>query len=154
MKNLHLKSEVNLKSLSVEKISNVGQACSFVRIEALAHVFSCEFGKISKNTFSYRTPQVIASVQYYFLRKNSHLQFCKELYQLIQLIEGMLWGCIGVCVQGQPQRKEQYEKIRCQIYKPFRKLLQIVILFATQCRSLVQSTKYESGFPLMFHPRY
>ena len=115
MKNLHLKSEVNIKSLSVEKISNVGQACSFVRIEALAHVFSCEFGKISKNTFSYRTPQVIASVQYYFLRKNSHIQFCKELYQLIQLIEGMLWGCIGVCVQGQPQRKEQYEKIRCQI---------------------------------------
>ena len=62
MKNLHLKSEVNLKSLSVEKISNVGQACSFIRIETLAHVFSCEFGKISKNTFSYRTPQVIASV--------------------------------------------------------------------------------------------
>ena len=115
MKNLHLKSEVNLKSLSVEKISYVGQACSFIRIETLAHVFSCEFGKISKNTFSYRTPQVIASVQYYFLRKNSHIQFCKELYQLIQLIEGMLWGCIGVCVQGQPQRKEQYEKIRCQI---------------------------------------
>ena len=115
MKNLHLKSEVNLKSLSVEKISNIGQACSFIRIEALAHVFSCEFGKISKNTFSYRTPQVIASVQYYFLRKNRHIQFCKELYQLIQLIEGMLWGCIGVCVQGQPQRKEQYEKIRCQI---------------------------------------
>ena len=115
MKNLHLKSEVNLKSLSVEKISYVGQACSFIRIETLAHVFSCEFGKISKNTFSYRTPQVIASVQYYFLRKNRHTQFCKELYQLIQLIEGMLWGCIGVCVQGQPQRKEQYEKIRCQI---------------------------------------
>ena len=115
MKNLHLKSEVNLKSLSVEKISYVGQACSFIRIETLAHVFSCEFGKISKNTFSYRTPQVIASVQYYFLRKNRHIQFCKELYQLIQLIEGMLWGCIGVCVQGQPQRKEQYEKIRCQI---------------------------------------
>ena len=115
MKNLHLKSEVNLKSLSVEKISYVGQACSFIRIETLAHVFSCEFGKISKNTFSYRTPQVIASVQYYFLRKNRHIQFCKELYQLIQLFEGMLWGCIGVCVQGQPQRKEQYEKIRCQI---------------------------------------
>ena len=115
MKNLHLKSEVNLKSLSVEKISNVGQACSFIRIETLAHVFSCEFGKIPKNTFSYRTPQVIASVQYYFLRKSRHTQFCKELYQLIQLIEGMLWGCIGVCVQGQPQRKEQYEKIRCQI---------------------------------------
>ena len=124
MKNLHLKSEVNLKSLSVEKISNVGQACSFVRIEALAHVFSCEFGKISKNTFSYRTPQVIASVQYYFLRKNSHIQFCKELYQLIQLIEGMLWGCIGVCVQGQPQRKEQYEKIRCQILAKYINLFE------------------------------
>ena len=30
--------------------------------ETLAHVFSCEFCKISKNTFYYRTPLVVASV--------------------------------------------------------------------------------------------
>ena len=29
--------------------------------ETLAHVFSCEFCEISKNTFSYRTPPVAAS---------------------------------------------------------------------------------------------
>ena len=30
--------------------------------ETLAQVFSCEFCEISKNTFSYRTPPVVASV--------------------------------------------------------------------------------------------
>ena len=29
----------------------------------VAHVFSCEFCEISKNTFSYRTPPVAASVK-------------------------------------------------------------------------------------------
>ena len=33
-------------------------ACNFIKKEALAQVFSCEFCKISKNTFSYRTPPV------------------------------------------------------------------------------------------------
>ena len=38
------------------------EACNFIKIETLAQVFSCEFCKISKNTFSYRTPQMAASV--------------------------------------------------------------------------------------------
>ena len=33
----------------------------FIKKEALAQVFSCEFSKISKNTFSYRAPLVAAS---------------------------------------------------------------------------------------------
>ena len=33
-------------------------ACNFVKKEALAQVFSCEFCEISQNTFSYRTPPV------------------------------------------------------------------------------------------------
>ena len=33
----------------------------FIKIESLAQVFSYEFCKISKNTFSYRTPPVAAS---------------------------------------------------------------------------------------------
>ena len=37
------------------------QACNFIKKEALAQVFSCEFCEISKNTFSYRTPPVAAS---------------------------------------------------------------------------------------------
>ena len=36
-------------------------ACSFIKKETLAQVFSCEFCKISKNTFSIRTPLVAAS---------------------------------------------------------------------------------------------
>ena len=37
------------------------RACNFIKKEALAQVFSCELCKISKNTFSYRTPLVAAS---------------------------------------------------------------------------------------------
>ena len=36
-------------------------ACNFIKKETLAHVFSCEFCEISKNSFSYRTPLVAAS---------------------------------------------------------------------------------------------
>ena len=37
------------------------EACIFIKKETLAQVFSSEFYKISKNTFSYRTPPVAAS---------------------------------------------------------------------------------------------
>ena len=38
------------------------QASNFIKIESLVEVLSCEFCKISKNTFSYRTPLVAVSV--------------------------------------------------------------------------------------------
>ena len=38
------------------------EACNFIKKEALAQVFSCEFCEISKNTFFHRTPLVGASV--------------------------------------------------------------------------------------------
>ena len=41
----------------------VAQMCS-IKKETLAQVFSCEFCEISKNTFSYRTPLVAASVNF------------------------------------------------------------------------------------------
>ena len=37
------------------------EACNFIKKETLAHVFSCEFCEICKNTFYYRTPLVAAS---------------------------------------------------------------------------------------------
>ena len=40
------------------------QACNFIKKETLAQVFSCEFGEITKNAFSYRTPLMAASVHY------------------------------------------------------------------------------------------
>ena len=36
-------------------------ACNFIKKEALTQVFYCRFFKMSKNTFSYRTPLVAAS---------------------------------------------------------------------------------------------
>ena len=36
--------------------------CNFIKKETLAQMFSCEFCEIFKNTFSYRTPLVAASV--------------------------------------------------------------------------------------------
>ena len=40
-----------------------GQACNFIKKETRAQVFSFEFGKISKHTFYYRTPLVVASAR-------------------------------------------------------------------------------------------
>ena len=37
------------------------EAWNFIKKETLAQVFSCEFCKIYKNTFYYRTPAVAAS---------------------------------------------------------------------------------------------
>ena len=38
----------------------MSQVCKFIKKETLAHVFSCEFRDVSKNTFSYSTPLVAA----------------------------------------------------------------------------------------------
>ena len=48
------------------------QVCNFIKQETLAQVFSCEFRKISKNTFSYRAPPAAAS-------ENKMLEFEDEL---------------------------------------------------------------------------
>ena len=37
------------------------ETCSFIKKEALAQVFSCEFCEISKNTFFYTIPPVVGS---------------------------------------------------------------------------------------------
>ena len=40
------------------------QACNFIKRETLAEVFFCEFSKMFKKKFSYRTPPVAASAWY------------------------------------------------------------------------------------------
>ena len=47
--------------------SHPQDACDFIKKEALAQVFSCELCEIFKNTFSYRTLPVAASVEGNFL---------------------------------------------------------------------------------------
>ena len=44
------------QSLYFNKVAGLACVCNFIKIETLAQVFSCEFWKFSKNTFSYRTP--------------------------------------------------------------------------------------------------
>ena len=52
----------NMGLIRISKVSKLqAEACNFIKKEALAQVFSCEFCEISKNTFSYRTPPVAAS---------------------------------------------------------------------------------------------
>ena len=46
------------ESLFFNKVAGLGNF-----IKTLAQMFSCEFYKISKNTFSYRTPKVAASAK-------------------------------------------------------------------------------------------
>ena len=41
------------------------EACNFIKKETVTLVFSCEFYKISKNTFSHRTPLVVASEDFF-----------------------------------------------------------------------------------------
>ena len=62
-----LSSEALVQRFSVKKVlleisQNSQEACNFVKKEALAQAFSCEFCEISKNTFFHRTPLVAASV--------------------------------------------------------------------------------------------
>ena len=51
-----------LKIISLIKLQPV--AWNFIKKETVAQVFSCEFCKIFKNNFSYRTPPVAAFVRF------------------------------------------------------------------------------------------
>ena len=51
------------------------EACNFIKKEALAQVFSCEFCEISGNTFLDRTPLVAASVDNKLYLTNLSLNF-------------------------------------------------------------------------------
>ena len=60
-----------------------GQACNFIKKETLAQVFSCEFCKISKNTFFTEHLPTTASVFYaLFVFGNYFAQYGLRLYFL------------------------------------------------------------------------
>ena len=65
MEKVFLKISQNSQENTCAKVSLLiklqAKASNFIKKETLAQVFSCEFCKISKNTFSYRTPLVAAS---------------------------------------------------------------------------------------------
>ena len=63
LKNCILSTEAVTRKCSVKKVFiEILQACNFIKKETRAQVFSSEFCESSKNTFSYRTPPVAASV--------------------------------------------------------------------------------------------
>ena len=63
LKNCILSTKAVARRCSVKKMFlEISQVCSFIKKEPLAQLFSCEFSESSKNTFSYRTPPVAASV--------------------------------------------------------------------------------------------
>ena len=73
------------------------QACNFIKKEALALVFSCEFCETSKNTFSYRTPQVAASKIPRFLDSwlvLTDLQFLRNFSTYIYIYIYIIYKCL------------------------------------------------------------
>ena len=61
----HLRCSVRkgvLRSFAKFTAKHLCQTLYFIKKETLAQVFTCEYCDISKNTFSYRTPPVDASV--------------------------------------------------------------------------------------------
>ena len=100
------------------------QACNFIKKEILAQVFSFEFCKISKNTYSYRTPLLVASEcsrslefeketdqnfitqnlchgkEYYIPKKNKLFKESQKevIYEYILAFEGwwsIIWKVVG-----------------------------------------------------------
>ena len=61
------------------EISQNSQARNFIKKETLAQMFSCEFWQISKNSFSYRTPQVAASKYRFFTENFENIYFEEQL---------------------------------------------------------------------------
>ena len=79
------------------------KVAGFIKIETLAQVFSCEFCEISKNTFSYRTPPVAASV----LMKKCLLNFAWH-HVILKKDENLLKSNKPVSVRI--QQKKHYNK--------------------------------------------
>ena len=65
------------------------KASNFIKKETLTQVFSCDFCKISKNAFSYRTPPMTASID---------LTKWKLVEEVSWLICNMSRKCFNYCV--------------------------------------------------------
>ena len=62
-----------MKTTLTEPLFPEAQACNFIKKETLTEVLSCEFCEIAKNTFSYRTAPVAASVMRFVLEAGETL---------------------------------------------------------------------------------
>ena len=62
-----------MKTPVLEPFFSEGDVCNFIRKDTLAQVFSCEFFKIAKNIFPFRTTPVAASVMRFFFKAGETL---------------------------------------------------------------------------------
>ena len=69
-KKLFLEISQNLQENTCARV-----ACNFIKKEALAKVFSCEFCEISRNINCYRIPLVAASVNAFHWITNTQKEF-------------------------------------------------------------------------------
>ena len=82
--------------------------CNFIKKEALAQVFSCEFCKIFESTFFHRTPLVAASV----LKTLFYTYFLLKLHSL-DIIPEKTWGNIEWVVKTSVKIRTIYISVRC-----------------------------------------
>ena len=95
------------------------QACKFIKKETLTQVFSCEFFEISKNTFSYRTPLVAASVCWKILSwKSAYL-----IHYLCYIIAKNLCHCFSCFKESIIHLSIDFTKKACPRSLYFEKLL-------------------------------
>ena len=71
-------------------IEAVVQRCSVKKVFSLTQVFPCEFRKISKDTFSYRTPPVAASAL------SSKMLLLETSFILKKLMAKNNWLCVQI----------------------------------------------------------
>ena len=62
------------------------KACNFIIKESLAQVFSCEFCKISKNTYFYRTPPVAASMFLYDITLYPNMEYISMIVITLEAV--------------------------------------------------------------------
>ena len=65
VKKLFLKTSENSQESTCARVSFLIKIFLFIKKEVLAHVFSCKFCEILRNTLFYRTPLVAASKKRY-----------------------------------------------------------------------------------------
>ena len=119
-----LTAETVAKTCSVEK----SEACNFIEIEPLAQVFACESCKISKNTFSYRTPPVAASVtvilswmagdRYQFHTKQSRVLLMLILVHIFLWVTDTneTWRCSNGIFKQKLSEQKREDFMRVKIY--------------------------------------
>ena len=75
------------QSIFLNKVAGLRpKACNYIKKETLAQVFACEFCEIFKNTFSYRTPPVAASILSGICFIFNIILFQKTVYFLTQCV--------------------------------------------------------------------